>query len=745
MPFIVLANQAQKLDGAVMAKSYKFLEKLQANDSLPGLHIEPMNDPVDDRVRTGRVDDHWRAVMFRLTGDSGVTYVYLGVWGHDEAIDYARKIKLTQNPVNGVPEIAFVAATPAESALVVDPLAGVPGTSVPADGPKVTPLLETWGYAESALTGELGISAEVAKAAMLAVDEDRLLAVATAAPGIQGELLLELASGMHLDSIREKYGIGAQAAPISPPSAPAKPSDEALVAALRHPSASSLFAIIEDNAELRRVLDSGNFEQWRVFLHPEQRRYVTSDYNGPFRLSGGAGTGKTVVLLHRARELARRDPAARIVMTTFTTNLADMLKADLKRLDPELPLANNLGEAGIHVAGMDSMAAQILKSAGATIAPAVATVLGEAGTHVFGRSDGSFWETAVSLAGDSLAPELRSASFLDAEYALTILPGRITTRADYFAARRAGRGVRLDRAARAAVWDMVESYRAQASISGTVSFEEAVAIAAAHLEATTLQTGSYLADHVLVDEGQDLSPSRWKLLRALTAPGPNDMFIADDSRQRIYGLRIVLGHHGVAIVGRSRRLTLNYRTTQQTLAYAVKILGGAEFTDLEDVPEGAAGEHSARSGPQPTVLPCAQLTDELDQAAKIVGRWLETDGVEPETIAVLVRSARQRSTVVTGLSERGITVRPIERERVKPGMPVVMTMHRAKGTEFSRVLLFGVSEGSIPAAMESEKYSEDAWNDAMLRERSLLYVAATRARDELAVTWSADASPLLPS
>ena len=110
-----------------------------------------------------------------------------------------------------------------------------------------------------------------------------------------------------------------------------------------------------------------------------------------------------------------------------------------------------------------------------------------------------------------------------------------------------------------------------------------------------------------------------------------------------------------------------------------------------------------------------------------------------------MREQRQRDRLVSGLAERGVTVRAVDREHIKPGQPVAMTMHRAKGTEFSRVLLFGIDQGAIPRPLRDEQYAEDAWADALLRERSLLYVAATRARDELALSWSGDPSQLLPA
>jgi superfamily I DNA/RNA helicase len=146
----------------------------------------------------------------------------------------------------------------------------------------------------------------------------------------------------------------------------------------------------------------------------------------------------------------------------------------------------------------------------------------------------------------------------------------------------------------------------------------------------------------------------------------------------------------------------------------------------------------------PRLIQCATLSEELDQAAGLIREWVSETPGAPETIAVLGRDQRQRDRVVSGLAERGVTIRAVDREHIKPGQPVALTMHRAKGTEFSKVLLFGVDQGSIPRPLRDEQYAEDAWADALLRERSLLYVAATRARDELAVSWSGDPSQLLP-
>jgi superfamily I DNA/RNA helicase len=745
MPTIIMSKPASKLEPALKKKAYAFLEKLGEDNTSPGLHIEPIANSVDDKVRTGRVDQAYRAVLFRVPGRDEPTYVFYGIWPHDEAIAVARKTRLALNPVNGVAEITTV--TEAAPAPLPSPASPAPTVWAAPTAPAV-PLLVGLGIDRKALVDIIGIDTSLADRALTAADENVLMTLAMDAIEWQGLALLDLATGHSVAEVQDALSLGALSGSAD------ETDGERLVEGLRHPAAQISFAWIENNAELRRVIEGGDFGAWRVFLHPEQRKYAKRSYAGPFRLSGGAGTGKTVVLLHRAQMLARREPGSRILLTTFTTNLADQLRTDLDRLDPALPTAVGLGEPGVCVLGIDAMASAVLKRAGTDIAADTAVVLGAATTQVTSRTLGDPWREALDVTGGALPPALRSTQFFAAEYAQVVLPNVITSAAAYYKVRRPGRGVALDRAKRAAVWQVIEAYRAQARIAGTIDFAEAATIAVIHLRRLA-EVGDHtysggepapgearLADHVLVDEGQDLGPAHWQLLRALVGEHADDLFIAEDSHQRIYGPRVTLSAYGIRIVGRSQRLTLNYRTTAQNLAYAINVLKGGAYVDLEDSQESAAGYRSARSGPVPRLIPCATLTEELDRAAGLIRKWVaETD--VPETIAVLVRESRQRERLISGLAERGVTVRAVEREHIKPGQPVAMTMHRAKGTEFSKVLLFGIDQGSIPRPLRDEQYAEDAWADALLRERSLLYVAATRARDELALSWSGDPSQLL--
>ena len=302
------------------------------------------------------------------------------------------------------------------------------------------PLLVSLGLDRKALVDVLGIDETLAVRALAAADENALMALAENAVEWQGLALLDLATGSSVAEVQDKLSLGGRRCPET------ATEDDRLIEGLRHPAAQMSFAWIENNAELRRVIEGGDFGAWRVFLHPEQRKYAERSYSGPFRLSGGAGTGKTVVLLHRARMLARRSPGSRVLLTTFTTNLADQLRTDLGRLDPGLPYAAGLAEPGVSVYGIDALASAVLRRAGAEIAADAEAVLGAATTQVNGRTPGTAWRDAVDAAGGALPAPLRSIQFLAAEYAQIVLaepdhqPGGVLQGATSRPRRRPGPG-----------------------------------------------------------------------------------------------------------------------------------------------------------------------------------------------------------------------------------------------------------------------------------------------------------------
>ncbi|AHC24851.1 MULTISPECIES: 3'-5' exonuclease [Mycobacteriaceae] len=734
MANLVIASNSKgmsKLDGSVKNKVYDFFEKLATDDTSPKLHIEPMKGAIDPRVRTGRVDLYWRAVLFRVDDkDSGPTYIYMGTWPHDDAIKLAERATLRVNPINGTLEGLIgesASAEPAKEQAIVPP---VPEAALS--------YLAGVGYTLAELVDGLGINPLLAAQAMEAPDESALLEVASEGLEWEGSALLELATGTAIETIRENHGFAKE------PVDKSLDEDQQIIAALERPASKMQFAYIEDNEELRRVIEGGDFAAWRTFLHPEQRKYVESDFSGAFRLSGGAGTGKTVVAIHRARRLARANPDARIVLTTYNATLAQGLKADLKALDPGLRIAEKPGYPGVYVGGIDALGRDVLHRAGDATAVAGERVFGHAIEFGSKRTaSDAVWREVAQSVDSGLDAKLATPAFLETEYVAVVLANRVTTLEQYAKVARPGRGVRLSRPQRIAVWKLVDAYRRQSQMDESISFPEVLALSAEALRVRAERDGTHLADHVLVDEAQDLHATHWALLRALVAEGPNDLFIAEDSHQRIYGSPVVLSRFGVKIVGRSRRLTLNYRTTAQNLHFAVSVLSGAEYRDLEQGEESTSEYRSARNGPAPEMIPCSDMTAELETVATKVKAWLADGDVEPESIAVLTRSQDERDRFVRGLGERGVTVRAVDKNAPTPGQPLVMTMHRAKGMEFSRVVLAGADEKHVPSPATLRNVPDEERAEALLRERSLLYVASSRARDALVVTWSGKQSGLL--
>ena len=811
-------KDATAKDPSLRAKIGPFISKLSTMTTSSGLHLEPIRGSRDRRVRTARVTDFYRAVLFELTADGEVVYVIHGIWPHDEAIKIAESVTVHVNPRNGITEVvnvgdligldpraveearrtaqaelaaaqreadelaretARIQAANAEARRRNEEARGADAGSAPTQAPGepvgtggqrgeeetaagmavgaaavpgavVVPSRDqapVWpdGLTVEMLHDELGIDVRLGAAALAAQRESQLLDLAsTARVTWQGEALLNLATGATIEEIREDFGLR-PSRDVS-----AEPTDADLIAGLRTRAARSTFTWLESDEDLRRAIEGLSFTEWQLFLHPQQRALVERRANGPMRVSGGAGTGKTVIAVHRAVELAKRDKAdgqePRILLTTYTRNLADDLRRQVAQLEPRLPFTEKLSEPGVMVSGLDRVARMILQQAGARISPIAQEVIGQPRGRVLTYPRENVWQEVLTLMGDELPEGLRSADFLESEYELIVLPQRVTTLKQYLRVRRPGRGVALDRSKRAAVWKAMERYRDRSADLGVTSFDEQLALAATWLDKEAALGTPRPFRHVLVDEAQDLTPAHLQLLRALVEPGPDDLFLAEDSHQRIYGKKITLSHYGIQVRGRSRRLTRNYRTTRQNLDVAFGILDPGTYEDME----GQAEEHhyvSPRSGPEPLLLHATDRADELSKAAELLTVWLEQDrdseDSAPESIAILVRDRYQRDAVVNGLAQHGVEMRAVDREAAGRGRPVVMTMHRAKGLEFRKVLLFDVSKNAIPRPLRDQQYSDADRDDALLRERSLLYVAATRARDQLAISWNGEASPLI--
>ncbi|MGH3621092.1 MAG: UvrD-helicase domain-containing protein, partial [Sciscionella sp.] len=559
------------VDGSLKGKAWDFVRKLNTDADLTGLDFKQPQGAIDKRVRVARVDVSYRAVLFDMSVDGETFYLLAGIKRHDDAYRFAETLELRVNPVNGIAEV-----------LRHRDVARASKREQPVRGTDQRPQLLPFSVEEIT---SLGIIEQIAQRAVEVTADDELQELCLAVPEWQGDALLQLAYGTSLDDVRTLYG---------PPADTAEPQAAAddFGTALRHPASRMQFVVVteENDDELRAMLES-DFSQWRTFLHPEQRSVAYRDrWNESFRLSGGAGTGKTVVAIHRAAFLAGRSGTARVLLTTFTRTLAAHLKNDLAQLAGPGRISREIGAAEpgtVRVAGVDSIARNIVAKADGHVPKVISQ-----------QEEDRIWDQVVQELPD-LTPEdlsLLTPAFLGAEYRNVILAQEVSDKQRYLKAPRRGRGVRLTWLQRTRIWDVVDLFHRRLQAEDKTTFAALVARAAELLADDTKRGVLDTYDHVIVDEGQDLSASHWLMLRRLVATGPNDLFICEDSHQRIYGERLVLSHFGIDVRGRSRKLTLNYRTTRQNLAFALRVLGGDRVVDLDGGAESRTGYRSRLSG-----------------------------------------------------------------------------------------------------------------------------------------------------
>jgi len=622
--------------------------------------------------------------------------VYLCVWvdHHDEAYRWAQDRRFEVNPRSGTFQI-FEMAEEERSEAAVATMRAVAPTAQPAPG-----LFDVRDDEDLLLAG---IPEPLLAAVRALKSEEDLDALAPHLPADAGEMLYLLAAGYELLDAME------EAARSEPE--PVKVDVDDFAAALTHPNAQQSFHVIEDETDLETMLDAP-LEQWRVFLHPAQRKLVKMNANGPVRVLGGAGTGKTVVLMHRANHLASKIFAGdndRILVTTYTRNLALDLRMNLQNLCPRESFAR------LEITNLHSWAVRFMRKQGHAF-----KIIGEY------ERRGLFEEAMLETTGS--AP----VEFYIEEWDRVVQAQEVQSRDDYLSARRTGRGTRLTRRQRAEVWVVLQRYRELLHDDGWHEWADVIRETRLFIEKQSIPL-PYRT--VLSDEVQDFTASELRLLRTLAPEAPNTMFLVGDGHQRIYGQPLRLSACGIEIRGRSRRLKINYRTTQQIRDQAIAILEGREIDDLDGGVDSLKGYRSLRTGPVPEVH---HFESEAQEASFAVGRiktWLES-GVPSQAICVAARTRAQLvdryATVLEGAGIDSVLVlRDPEAEQTQAGVRLA-TMHRMKGLEFSRVMLLGVQEGTVP--LERERAADEVSAEAYeLQERCLFYVACTRARDELVI------------
>ena len=654
---------------------------LQVDPSSPGLSFHRLDKVKDKRFWSVRVNADIRVIVHKSESSLMLCYVD----HHDRAYAWAERRKLETHPKTGAAQ--FVEIRERVQEIVVPSF-----VHAPIKAPVQKLLFEHLG--DEALLG-FGVPqewlADVRKA-----NEDSLLVLADHLPAEAAEALLELATGGR----------------------PAPRPTVVAAEAFAHPDAQRRFRVMTNVEELKRALESP-WDKWSVFLHPDQRQLVEGEYSGPARVSGTAGTGKTIVALHRAAFLARSNPDARVLLTTFSDILANSLRIRLRRLIGNEP---RLGER-LEVHSLDGIGARLYKSHVGPLSIAPQSAIREMLAEASERTEGHKF----------------TLQFLSTEWEQVVDAWQLENWESYRDVARLGRKTRLPEAQRRVLWSIFEPVLAALSDRKLTT----KAGIFSRLAAALPRNSNPPFDFVVVDEAQDISVAHLRFLAALAGHRADGLFFAGDLGQRIFQQPFSWLALGVDVRGRSKTLRVNYRTSHQIRSQADRLLG-PEVSDADGNKEERSHTVSVFNGPAPQIRVLDTNEAEIEQVRQWVSERV-AEGVQPHELGIFVRSAEQLNRAQSAITAAGIRFKVLDQNMdLSSGSAVVSTMHLAKGLEFRCVVVMACDDEIVPLQARIESVADDGdLEEVYNTERHLLYVACTRARDQLLVTSVAPASEFL--
>lgn len=662
-----------------------FVAKFRQNPLATGINYERINDAADPNMRSVRVNDNIRGIV--LKPDVGNVYCLLWVDQHDDAYQWARRHKVAIHPDVGSIQI-----------FAVEEGAAANHIEVVVDQPA-----SLFAGLKDREIRRLGVPDEMLSLVRAVASETALDDLQSRLPDEAYEALFMYAAGYTLEQVLLE--MTAQQEPVDP---------NDFSAALDRDASRRHFVVLTDDSDLEALL-AAPLERWRVFLHPSQRKLVERDWNGPVKVTGGAGTGKTVIAMHRAARLAKQyaDILGRpVVFTTFTKTLAEDIRQHLALLCSPQELEK------IQVVNLDQWATGLLRR------------FGYKSNLLYNESERrQYWKAAMSAlpAGVDLSP-----TFLRAEFERVVLPQGCETAEDYMRASRLGRGGQLSRQLRKAIWPVFAEYRAQLQAAQYKEPEEAFREAAQLLAGSAESLGIRA---MVVDEAQDISSAAFELIRIAVPQAENDLFIVGDAHQRIYRHKVVLSRTGIEVRGRSKSLKVNYRTTDEIRRWACAQLDGCEIDDLDGNSDSLSGYKSLTHGEVPDILHSVSSQDDVAHVVNIL-RSLAVGGMEAKQVCVTARTNEDLDAIAAALKQASLPFLKLDSattdDASAPGVRL-LTMHRVKGLEFNVVIIAAYKGAAAYADYYNRDEDAGVIEEAEITERCLLHVAATRAKQHLFV------------
>lgn len=660
----------------IQTKVVNFQKKFRECTSANGMHLEPIAQFNDDSMRTARIDDNYRAVIGIVDGNAYLLYVGT----HENAYNWGIRKKLVWNDHTQACQLVTIHQ--------------VTETVVNAEQKA-----EAETYPFSGITKEMwlkiGVPQDLIDQVSLIQSLDDLDPLEEYLPTDAFENIYNLLDGIDIDEIIEETEEGQ-----------AKANEDQLLSN----NNKRRFVELTDDDALQRILDN-DMDKWQLFLHPSQQKLVDADYKGTMKVSGGAGTGKTVAALHRLKHLSE-NPDSKILFTTYTRTLKENLEELVKKMDINRSryTLNNIDQVLIETARQYNV---------------------KAGYKIL---DYSGDEESLKLWREILETEVSEfdEQFLYDEYIDVIVYFGNADVKSYMMQQRVGRTKALSRKQRIEIWKLVEKYVALKQERKVVDRLELFNETTKYLNENNVRPYT----NVIADEFQDFSNPELKFLRALVAEGRNDLFLTGDPMQRIYsGRKINFGAAGINVRGvRSKRLKINYRTTEPIKRVAVSVIKGQTFDDMDGGTESIKGYVSLiHGGEQPVYKMANNASEEVNQVIE----WIEEcrqSNIELKDICVAAPSMGLMKEFQTRLHTDGTAYKVLKgtsKQGSQSGISLC-TLHSLKGLEFKVVILMGINERNIPSkATDGYPFNGmDALDkkEFLSSKRSLLYVAITRAR-----------------
>ena len=669
-----------KLNSQEKSAAKNTVVDLHENLSAPGLQFHRIEGSKDPHFWSVRVNRDIRIVLHK--SDNSVLLCYVD--HHDDAYKWAERRRIETHPKTGAVQVVEVPERVEKIAAPYFEEMDTLAYSV-ADSPD-QPYLPGpfFSLSEQALLG-VGVPEDWIGDIRQA-SEDGFLDIAEHLPAEASDALLEYVS----------TGTLPQPTRVIPGTDP-----------FEHPDAQRRFRVMENMEELERAL-AYPWEQWAIFLHPSQRRLVDRQFNGPARVSGSAGTGKTVVALHRAAAVLQKDNHAKVLLTTFSQPLANALKHKLSVLTGN-------GNTNVTILSFEGVAIELY-------------------TLAFGRAPRIAKEAEVKRALETATNELEntkfSIQFLVSEWRNVIDAWQVDNLETYQSVLRIGRRSRVSSGQREKVWPVFARTRELLTGQGLHTWPEIFGEVAAYFAAQEHKPFS----HIIVDEAQDLGVPELRLFTAMKADNPDALFFSGDIGQRIFQQPFSWKALGVDIRGRAHTLKVNYRTSHQIRRAADRLLPDI-IRDVDGNEENRRDVISVFNGLEPEVKTFADAHQETEGVAAWVREIIE-DGITPEEIGIFVRSNSElpRAREVVKLAEQ-TSLELSNRVEDRDGRISIGTMHLAKGLEFQAVVVMACDDDILPSQARIETVAdEDELDEVYETERHLFYVACTRARDRLLIS-----------